>query len=50
MIKNSQEYEITKNWVAKFEEASLKVKQSSERQLKNPEGWQLMQDSYNAQK
>ncbi len=50
MIKDSQEYEITKKWVAKFEEASLKVKQSSERQLKDPEGWQLMQDSYNAQK
>lgn len=50
MIKNSQEYEITKNWVIKFEEASLKVKHSSERQLKDPEGWQLMQDSYNAQK
>lgn len=31
MIKDSQEYEITKNWVTKFEEASFKVKQSSER-------------------
>lgn len=50
MIKDSQEYEITKNWVAKFEEASLQVEHSSERKLKDPEGWQLMQDSYNAQK
>ncbi|BAZ16010.1 hypothetical protein NIES4071_78830 [Calothrix sp. NIES-4071] len=50
MIKDSQEYQITKNWVTKFEEASLKVKESSERQLKDPEGWQLMQDSYNVQK
>jgi hypothetical protein len=50
MIKDSQQYEITKNWAAKFETASLLVRENKERQLNDPTGWQLMQDSYNAQR
>lgn len=50
MIKDSQQYEITKSWVAKFSEASSLVRENEERRLNDPQKWQLMQDSYNAQR
>lgn len=50
MIKDSQQYETTKYWAHRFYLAEIKVKENEERRLKEPEKWQLMQDSYAAQR
>ncbi|MEC4817698.1 MAG: hypothetical protein SAK29_31160 [Scytonema sp. PMC 1069.18] len=50
MIKDYQQYLTTKYWAQRFAEAEMNVKENEERRLKEPERWQLMQDSYAAQR
>ncbi|MUH01524.1 helix-turn-helix domain-containing protein [Scytonema sp. UIC 10036] len=49
MIKNEYEYQVTKSWVGKFQQAIITFSQNEEKKQKDPEGWQLMIDSYFAQ-
>jgi len=46
MIKSSHEYSITKSWVDRFTQALVILRQNEEKKLKDPDGWQLLQDSY----
>jgi len=49
MIKNEHEYGVTKYWVERFEEAIASLGQNEEKKTKDPDGWQLLQDSYQSQ-
>ncbi|HAG82117.1 MAG TPA: hypothetical protein DCL61_13355 [Cyanobacteria bacterium UBA12227] len=49
MIKNELQYEVTKDWAEKFARAIVAVRQSEERRKTDPDGWQLLQDSYQSQ-
>ncbi|MEC4812993.1 MAG: helix-turn-helix transcriptional regulator [Scytonema sp. PMC 1069.18] len=49
MIKNEHEYQVTKSWIGKFQQAIISLSQNEEKKQKDPEGWQLIIDSYFAQ-
>lgn len=49
MIKNEHQYQVTKSWVNKFQEAIINLHQNESKKQKDPEGWQLIIDSYFAQ-
>lgn len=49
MIKNEHEYQVSKSWVVKFQQAIISLYQNEEKKQKDPEGWQLIIDSYFAQ-
>ena len=49
MIKNEHQYQVTKSWVEKFSTAIASLRQNEEKKNKDPEGWQLLQDSYQSQ-
>lgn len=49
MIKNERQYQITKSWVNKFQEAIISLHQNESKKQTDPEGWQLIIDSYFAQ-
>jgi transcriptional regulator with XRE-family HTH domain len=49
MIKNEHQYQVTKSWVNKFQEAIVSLHQNEDKKQKDPEGWQLIIDSYFAQ-
>ncbi|MGK7901956.1 MAG: helix-turn-helix domain-containing protein [Hormoscilla sp.] len=46
MIKDSHQYNITKYWVERFTQALITLRENEEKKLKDPDGWQLLQDSY----
>jgi hypothetical protein len=48
MIKDDKELAYSKEWVKKFTEANRKIKANKEKQLIDPDGWQLSQESNNA--
>ncbi len=48
MIKNEKQYEYSKKWAEKFKEANRKLQENEEKRLKDPDGWQLLQDSNEA--
>ncbi|MBD2775754.1 hypothetical protein [Iningainema tapete] len=48
MIKNYLQYEYSKEWAKKFDETNRKLHANEEKRLKDPEGWQLLQDSNEA--
>lgn len=48
MIKDDKQLEYSKEWAEKFALANEKIRANSEKKLKDPEGWQLIQDSNNA--
>jgi hypothetical protein len=48
MIKNNKQLEYSKEWAEKFAEANRKLQANEEKRQKDPEGWQLLQDSNNA--
>jgi hypothetical protein len=49
MIKNEYQYQVTKTWVDKFQQAIISLHQNEEKKQKDPEGWKLIIDSYFAQ-
>jgi Helix-turn-helix len=49
MIKNEHEYQATKSWVIKFQQAIISLYQNEQKKQKDPDGWQLIIDSYFAQ-
>lgn len=49
MIKNEHQYQITQSWAEKFERAIASLRQNEEKKKKDPDGWQLLQDSYQSQ-
>ncbi|MEO0837979.1 MAG: hypothetical protein AAF063_03630 [Cyanobacteria bacterium J06643_5] len=48
MIKNDKQLKYSKEWAEKFEKTNRKLFLNEEKRLKDPEGWQLMQDSNNS--
>ncbi len=46
MIKNDHQLMITMSWVEKFQQAIISLYQNEEKRLLDPEGWQLLIDSY----
>ncbi|GAB1543877.1 hypothetical protein NUACC21_65530 [Scytonema sp. NUACC21] len=48
MIKNEYQLMITKSWIEKFHQAIMSLYQNEEKRSKDPEGWQLLIDSYYA--
>jgi hypothetical protein len=46
MIKNEHEYQVTKSWVEKFQQAIISLHQNEEKKNKDPEGHQLIIGSY----
>jgi hypothetical protein len=48
MIKNDYQLTITKSWIEKFHQAIMSLYQNEEKRRKDPEGWQLLIDSYYA--
>jgi hypothetical protein len=48
MIKDDKQLANSLEWVEKFAEANRKLKANEEKRLKDPDGWQLIQDSNNA--
>ena len=48
MIKNDKQLKYSKEWVEKFEKTNRKLFLNEQKRLKDPEGWQLMQDSNNS--
>jgi DNA-binding XRE family transcriptional regulator len=46
MIKDDHEYQVTKSWISKFQQAIITLGQNEEKKSKDPEGWQLQIDSY----
>ena len=46
MIKDSHQYNITKYWVERFTQALVTLRENEEKKLKDPDCWQLLQDSY----
>jgi DNA-binding XRE family transcriptional regulator len=49
MIKNEHEYQVTKKWAEKFARSIVTVRQNEEKRQNDPDGWQLLQDSYHSQ-
>lgn len=49
MIKNEHEYGVTKSWAEKFSKAIASLHQNEEKKTNDPDGWQLLQDSYQSQ-
>lgn len=49
MIKNEHQYQVTKSWVEKFQQAIINLVQNKEKKQTNPDGWKLTLDSYFAQ-
>lgn len=49
MIKNEHQYQVTKTWAENFSTAIASLRQNEEKKNKDPEGWQLLQDSYQSQ-
>lgn len=49
MIKNEYQYQVTKTWVDKFQQAIISLHQNEDKKQKDPEGWKLIIDSYFAQ-
>ncbi|NER37517.1 MAG: hypothetical protein F6J93_26740 [Oscillatoria sp. SIO1A7] len=50
MIKDDRQYDITKMWAEKFERGRLSLRANEEKKKKDPDGWQLIQDSYECQR
>jgi DNA-binding XRE family transcriptional regulator len=48
MIKNDKQLKYSKEWAEKFEKTNRKLFLNEQKRLKDPEGWQLMQDSNNS--
>lgn len=48
MIKDDLQLAYSLEWVEKFAASNEKLRMSEEKKLKDPDGWQLMQDSNNA--
>ena len=46
MIKDEHEYQVTKSWISKFQQAIITLGKNEEKKSKDPEGWQLQIDSY----
>jgi transcriptional regulator with XRE-family HTH domain len=49
MIKNSHQLTVTKSWIEKFQQAIVSLLLNEDKKLKDPEGWQIIIDSYDAQ-
>jgi hypothetical protein len=50
MIKNDKQLAYSQEWAEKFASANRKLKGDEQRRLKDPDGWQLIQDSNDALK
>lgn len=48
MIKNDKQLKYSKEWAEKFEKTNRQLFLNEEKRLKDPEGWQLIQDSNNS--
>lgn len=48
MIKNDKQLANSKEWAFKFAEANRLLRANEEKRLKDPDGWQLIQDSNDA--
>ncbi|GAA6620641.1 helix-turn-helix domain-containing protein [Scytonema sp. NUACC26] len=48
MIKNEYQLMVTKSWIEKFHQAIMNLYQNEEKRRKDPDGWQLLIDSYYA--
>ncbi|MDF5721087.1 MAG: hypothetical protein PUP91_11530 [Rhizonema sp. PD37] len=48
MIKDDSQLTYSKEWANKFTEANRKLRANNEKRLKDPDGWQLTQDSNDA--
>ena len=48
MIKDDKQLAYSKEWAEKFAEANRKLRANEEQRLKDPDGWQLIQDSNDA--
>lgn len=48
MIKDDKQLAYSKEWAEKFAEANLTLRANEEKRLKDPDGWQLIQDSNDA--
>ncbi len=48
MIKNDKQLIYSKEWAEKFAEANCKLRVNEEKRQKDPDGWQLIQDSNKA--
>lgn len=48
MIKDDSQLTYSKEWAEKFAEANRKLRANDEKRLKNPDNWQLIQDSNDA--
>ena len=49
MIKNEHQYQVTKSWAENFSTAIVSLRQNEDRKNKDPDGWQLLLDSYQSQ-
>lgn len=49
MIKNEHQYQVTKSWIEKFQQAIISLYQNEEKKRNNPDSWKLTIDSYFAQ-
>ncbi|MDY6784962.1 MAG: helix-turn-helix domain-containing protein [Cyanobacteriota bacterium] len=49
MIKNEREYQVTKSWADQFARSLVAVRQNEEKKREDPDGWQLLQESYKSQ-
>lgn len=48
MIKNDYQLMVTKSWIEKFHQAIMGLYQNEQQRQNDPEGWQLLVDSYHA--
>ncbi len=48
MIKDDKQLAYSQEWAEKFAEANRKLRANEEKRLKDPDGWQLIQDSNDA--
>jgi hypothetical protein len=48
MIKNDKQLIYSKEWAEKFAEANRKLRANEKKRQKDPDGWQLIQDSNKA--
>lgn len=46
---NDHQYQLTQSWVSKFEESLTILAQNKTKKEQDPDGWQLLQDSYKSQ-
>lgn len=49
MIKNERQYRVSQDWAEKFERSITSLRQNEEKKKNDPDGWQLLQDSYQNQ-